>query len=73
MAAIALREETAGLSEDGLCGLYAIFKDLENQCESVSRSLCDDFYIIAKSDKEKHLDNFCAMVESGIKTGVERT
>lgn len=71
MAAIALRTETAGLSDEGLCGLYAIFGDLENQCESVSKSLCDDFYIIAKSDKEKHLNNFCATVESGIKTGGE--
>lgn len=71
MAAIALREETAGLSDEGLCGLYAIFSDLQNQCESVSKSLCDDFYIVAKSDKAKHLDNFCATVESGIKTGGE--
>lgn len=71
MAAIALREETAGLSDEGLCGLYAIFKDLENQCESVSQALLKDFFITP--DKTIHLDNFCATVEAGMKTGVAGT
>lgn len=71
MAAIALREETAGLSSEGLCGLYATFKDLENQCESLSDALNHDFCIIL--DKTIHLDNFCAMVESGIKKGAGKT
>lgn len=71
MAALALRDETAGLSGDGLCGLYAIFSDLEKKCESLSHALSEDFCIIL--DKTIHLDNCSATVESGIKTGAGRT
>ena len=70
-AALALRTETSGLSDAGLCGLYHIYRELEDQRASVSQALENDFYIVKKTDKEVHLNNFCATVESGIKTGGE--
>lgn len=64
MAALALREDTGGLSDAALCGLYHVNNDIENQCEAVSEALIHDFHVIAKTDKEAHLDNFCSTVEN---------
>ena len=62
-AALALRTETGGLSDDALCGLYQINSDIEDRCAAVSEALNHDFHVIKKSDKEAHLDNFNSMVE----------
>ena len=72
-AAVAIISEDGGLTEIARCGLYQIQGDIEKQCAAVSKALNYDFHVIKKSAKEAHLDNFSAMVESGIKTGVERT
>ena len=63
-AAVAKRNEEGGLTETALCGLYQIQWEIENQCAAVSKALNHDFYIIKKSDKEAHLDNFSSMVEN---------
>jgi hypothetical protein len=66
-AAVATKTETGGLTENALCGLYQIQRESEEQCASVSKALNYDFHVIKKSDKEVHLDNFCAAVDYALK------
>ena len=67
-AAVAKRnEEGGGLTENALCGLLQIQWAIEEQCASVSKALNHDFHVIKKSDKEVHLDNFCAAVDYALK------
>jgi hypothetical protein len=63
-AAVAKTSEEGGLTENARCGLYQIQCEIEEQCASVSKALNHDFYVIKKSDKEVHLDNFCSTVEN---------
>ena len=67
-SAFGARNNELCISENALCGLFRINQDIENGFEAISKSLQEDFHIIAKSDKEKHLDNFCSMVENAVKT-----
>jgi hypothetical protein len=66
-AAVATKTETGGLTENALCGLYQIQWEIEEQCAAVSKALNHDFNVIKKSDKEKHLDNFCGAVDNALK------
>jgi gamma-glutamylcysteine synthetase len=59
MAALALRTETAGFSDNALCGLYQIFNEMEQQAASLSEAIQNEWH-----------NNFCETVEAGIKSGI---